>query len=146
MFFPEHDLYQIFYRIDIVFLTLMKLISSIIAISLTWIILLNVLHAPLTYAYYYLDQSGFIALLCENKEEPELECNGKCHLKKVTQINTENNDEPIPVILEREIILFFQSPAKNTTYKLVEDRSIFDNYLTHYTYTESYNLFHPPQV
>ncbi len=124
----------------------MKLISSFIAISLSGILLLNVLHIPLTYAYYYMDQSGFIALLCENKDEPELECNGKCHLNKVTQTETENNENPIPVILEKELVLFFQDPGGKTPIRIVEKRSIFDNYLTHYTYTEAYTLFHPPQI
>ena len=107
---------------------------------------MNVLHVPLTYAYYYLDQSGFIELLCENKDEPELECNGKCHLNKVTRNETENNENPIPVILEKELILFFQNPGEKTPVKIVEERSIYDNYLTLYNYTEAYTLFHPPQV
>ena len=111
----------------------MKLISSFIAISLSWIILMNELHVPLTYAYYYLDRSGFIELLCENKDAPEMGCNGKCHLKKVTQSDTEMNDEPVPVILDKELILFFQDHTENTTIKLFEERPEFDNYLTHYT-------------
>ena len=46
----------------------------------------------LTYAYYNLDTVGFIEKLCENKDKPELQCNGKCHLKKVVENNT-NNDK-----------------------------------------------------
>lgn len=124
----------------------MKFISAIIAFSLAGIMLLNTLHVPLTYAYYYLDQSGFIALLCENQDEPELECNGKCHLKKVTQNDNERNDEPNPVIMENEIVLFFQNTAMNTAFEVQDLRLIFDNYLTHYSFTETYSLFHPPQV
>ena len=146
MFFIEHDFYQIFYKIDIVILNPMRLISTIIAFSLSGIMLLNILHVPFTYAYYYLDQSGFIALLCENKDKPELECNGKCHLKKITQKETDENNSPIPVIIEKEIILFFQNPTKNTAIEFIEERSIFDMYLTHYSYTEAYSLFHPPRA
>jgi hypothetical protein len=124
----------------------MRFISAFIAFSLAGIMLLNIIHVPLTYAYYYLDQSGFIELLCENKEELEMECNGKCHLKKISQNNTERSDTPIPVILEKEIILFIQNTANDTIFKLIQERSIFDHYLTHYSYTETYNLFHPPQV
>ena len=125
---------------------LMKIVSSFIAISLSGIMILNIFHIPLTYAYYYLDQSGFIELLCENKEEPELECNGKCHLKKLTQNDTESNDKPLPIVLERELILFFENPEKETVIRIVEDSSIFDQYLTHYSFTTEYNHFHPPQA
>ena len=124
----------------------MKPRSIIISISLAVIILLNIFYVPLTYAYYYMDQSGFIALLCENKDEPELECNGKCHLKKVSQNDSENNNNPIPLVLEKEIILFFQNPTCKTETKSYDDRSIFDNYLMHYFYTRTYNFFHPPRV
>jgi len=124
----------------------MNPVNAIISFSLTGIMLLNIIHVPLTYAYYYLDQSGFIELLCENKEELEMECNGKCHLKKISQNNTEKSDTSIPVILEKEIILFFLNTEKDTTLELIQERSIFDHYLTHYSYTETYNLFHPPQV
>jgi len=124
----------------------MKLISSLIAISLSGTLLLNILYVPLTYAFYYLDQSGFIELLCENKDEPELECNGKCHLKKVTQSDTEKSDNLPSVILEKELILYLENPIKETAIKLFEERTIFDYYVTHYSYTEDYSLFHPPQV
>ena len=57
----------------------------------------NALRMPVTYLYYELDPDGFIALLCENKDTPELECEGKCELKKVAESSTNNSKEPAKV-------------------------------------------------
>ena len=61
--------------------------TSVILFSylLSTLILYNSLRVTFTYAYYELDPVGFIEKLCENKDKPELQCNGKCHLKKVSK-------------------------------------------------------------
>lgn len=68
--------------------------------------LFNALRMPVTYLYYELDPDGFIALLCENKDTPELECEGKCELKKVAESSTNNSKEPAKSIHYKEIQLF----------------------------------------
>ena len=60
----------------------------------------------LTYAYYNIDTVGFIEKLCENKDKPELQCNGKCHLKKVVENNTNNDKQPIKAVNLKDITLF----------------------------------------
>jgi len=34
------------------------------------------------YSYYYGNQGYIASVLCENKDKPELQCKGKCYLKK----------------------------------------------------------------
>nr|WP_321223196.1 hypothetical protein [uncultured Psychroserpens sp.] len=66
--------------------------------------------------YYQLNLDYIIETYCVNKEKPELQCNGKCHLAKqlqVTQTKIYNNEESaINVIVDAFYPLYLQ------TYKL----------------------------
>lgn len=87
--------------------------------------------------------------LCVNKEKPELECNGKCHLKKgmAKAAGSENTkekhrfsviDNHISVYQEmlfsQNQLLFLQSISKK----------IFFFYRIDYTFSFSYFIFRPP--
>ncbi len=65
-----------------------NIFTYILITAMIW----NVLYVPLTYAYYYADQSYFIAQFCDNIDKPEMKCNGKCHLKEVTEKNATYSD------------------------------------------------------
>ena len=58
------------------------------------------------YVYYSLDREGFIEQLCENKDKPELNCNGKCMLMQMLRAQAED-DEPMPVIGWEDVLVFF---------------------------------------
>ncbi len=91
------------------------------------------------------NQDYIAANFCENIEKPELECNGKCHLKKELTEDTKKNHEDKIIISENafffatqniEIILdepFFFLEKENFAHYLEKDVS-------------SYNasIFHPP--
>lgn len=60
------------------------------------------LSMPLVYLEYVINQAAITELLCENKEQVEMHCKGKCHLKKQldkandsTESNTERNSAKI---------------------------------------------------
>ena len=80
------------------------------AVSLSALIIFNMLRVSFTFIYYELDPIGFIQELCENKDKPELECNGKCHLKKVAQSSGDEN-EPSKIVNFEELQLFKQDVA-----------------------------------
>jgi len=46
------------------------------------------------------------AEICENKDKPEMECNGKCHLKKQIKEQEENKSKNDQVVIEKEIQCF----------------------------------------
>lgn len=53
-------------------------------------------------AYFYLNQSRIAATLCENRDKPDLHCDGKCYLRKklaaTEQVSsTKNTAENAPV-------------------------------------------------
>lgn len=64
--------------------------------------------------YYQLNIDYIIETYCVNKEEPELQCNGKCHLAKQLQVvsnQTSNTDSNaiVNVLAESFIPVYFQS-------------------------------------
>lgn len=113
---------------------------------LTSTILFNSLRVSFTYGYYYLDTSDFIERLCENKDKPEMQCNGKCHLKKVVENNTNDDKLPFKDVNFKEILLYVVEPTK---YEFVNSSSIKVqkiNYNNLYAYSLAKALDHPPQV
>jgi len=125
----------------------MKTPSFILTALLSFLILFNSLSVSFTYAYYELDPIGFIEKLCENKDKPELQCNGKCHLKKVAESNSNsNNNTPTGIIDFKEILLYtqeFDTYDFCPTINLKRDSIEYHNL---YTYIGLDTCFHPPKV
>ena len=94
----------------------MKISTYIFAFTLTALLLFNSTRVTLTYAYYKLDPIGFIEILCVNKDKPELECNGKCHLKKVAQSQDKEQKTPESIIDFKELLLF-SNISETTTFQ-----------------------------
>jgi hypothetical protein len=100
----------------------------------------------ITYIYYNVDTAGFIEALCENKDKPELQCNGKCHLKKITKTTNEEKNQPIELIDFKDILLYNQ---KNYSHHLSDNTlqkkpSFF--YLNLYSFKLLETCFHPPNA
>lgn len=124
----------------------MKIVSSILSLFLIAIILFNSLRVSVTYAYYFIDTADFIERLCENKDKPIMQCNGKCHLKKVAQSNNTNDDKlPFKEIDFKEVVLYIvEQAAFNFDYTIVNENEI-SNYNNLYTYSLISTLDHPPE-
>jgi hypothetical protein len=101
----------------------------------------------LTYAYYNIDPVGFIEALCENKDQLELQCNGKCHLKKVAQSQDKKQNTPESIVDFKELLLY---PNPITSFvlprKIHYKKQYFSSYLNLYSYNNSKDCFHPPRV
>ena len=122
-----------------------KLSSVILSLTLSALILFNSMQVSLTFAYYKIDPIGFIERLCENLDKPELECNGKCQLKKIAETNSTNNKNVPNVIDFKEILLYKESSNNYFLVKNVE--KVFQNYSyqNFYNYLKFSDCFHPPQ-
>ncbi|MFD0836458.1 hypothetical protein ACFQ0I_11815 [Mariniflexile aquimaris] len=124
----------------------MKMLSIILSCILTATILFHSLQVSFTYAYYYLDKSDFIERLCENKEKPEMQCEGKCHLMKVAESNTNDDKEPFKAMNLKEITLFI---VEQSSFEFVNNASkitLINHYSNLYCNSISRALDHPPQV
>ena len=125
----------------------MKLGTIILSLILTALILVNSMRASFTYAYYNIDPVGFIEALCENQDKPELQCNGKCHLKKVAESQDKNQNTPESIIDFKELILY-PSPTSNfeLSIRIYLEKQLQIAYQNLYTFHNSNDCFHPPRV
>lgn len=87
--------------------------------------------------------------LCENKAKPELECNGKCHLKaELAKVSEEN----IPASQESKStftseLLFFETlPEFKFKQMFLEKERVSTAYSKLYFRLHSTAIFHPPTV
>lgn len=102
--------------------------------------------------YYQLNIEYIIDTYCVNKEKPELQCNGKCHLTKQLQVvsSTTNDDESsiLNIVAESFFPVFFHTETN------LEKKSIHDyvlkvnnfNYNNCYSFNSEYQLYKPPIV
>lgn len=124
----------------------MKNWKFIFSILFSTLILYNSLRVSITYIYYNVDTVGFIEALCENKDKPELECNGKCHLKKITKTNTEEKNAPINLIDFKDILVYNQIVAENNFSKNSFQTKPTFQYANLYTFKLVAAHFHPPNT
>ncbi len=125
----------------------MKTGAYIVSILLMALIIINSIRVSLTFAYFELDPIGFIENLCENTDQPELKCNGKCHLKKVAESQSKEQKSPENIIDFKELILY-PSPVVeflvNHKSYLKKQRPIA--YQNLYSFIKNNDCFHPPRA
>ncbi len=102
-------------------------------------------------AYFELNIDYIIETYCVNKEEPKLQCNGKCHLAKQLKSTPNNSTEETSPYLtsffEAFFPVYFQEYAYN--FKLKENGVLKRhnwNYNTQLISLFKENLDRPPQV
>lgn len=95
--------------------------------------------------FYSVDNQSFTEAFCENKDKPELKCNGKCQMSKLAEQDSSNEQNPNYLEnLQREITLFI-------TYSISEEFIAIQNkslpvflYKNQYTFLFSTLIPHPP--
>lgn len=102
--------------------------------------------------YYQLNIDYIIDTYCINKEKPELQCNGKCHLAKQLQVvSTSTNDDEssmLHVVSESFFPVFFHTEPnleKHIIHIHVLKVNNF-NYNNCYSFDSEYQLYKPPIV
>ena len=122
-------------------------LKKIFAITLLLAVSLKPSYYLAEIVYYELNIDYIIETYCVNKDKPELQCNGKCHLAKQLQVSPSTNEESknsnTSAILGVFYPLFFQTSfqytldsksffverkmnwAINTNYKFLLDKSDF---------------------
>ncbi|WP_299779254.1 hypothetical protein [uncultured Formosa sp.] len=125
----------------------MKIITSFITTLLMVLILFNSTRVSFTYAYYNMDRVGFIDAFCINKDKPELQCNGKCHLKKVAETQDPKENTPESII-DFKVLLLFSNPIQNytLTHLNIVNKQNAIVYKNLYTFKPISACFHPPRV
>ena len=116
--------------------------------ALSYIFLFVMIIRPIFPVMDYVVNYEYIATeLCENRSQPELNCNGKCHLKK-EMAKASENDVPssekknfkveIPLLFLEAITSFdFSNPVMPE----MENDSCYCNL---YSHMNAFMVFHPP--
>ena len=98
------------------------------------------------YVYYSLDREGFIERLCENKDKPQLKCNGKCMLAKMLAAQTDGEKMPMPMIGWEQLLVFLVEPPIFSLHYAYEGRQIYFQYTNNYSYYFIHIPYKPPMV
>ncbi len=125
-----------------------------ITILFIFIISVQVVHQALIYTYYVINKDFISQELCESKNQPQLKCEGKCHLKKVLYITKKHSStENVPFECSLEEIkvptLFFQTIKQitlvsNTTYLSPPHKKGSFYYSFNYHFYPVFKTLHPP--
>jgi len=89
--------------------------------------------------------------LCENKDKPKLECNGKCHLKKelAKASDTSENGKDSKHFSVETSVVFYQEIEENFGFKqlfYLHKSKVTSNYNLSYSHLETNSVFRPPIV
>lgn len=98
---------------------------------------------------YVLDYQYISEVLCINKEKPELQCNGKCHLmkelakasedEKPSSSDKKNHQAQVEFLFLEELNSFPIIP--NATVLITPNSSVYSNL---YSHLNCHAIFHPP--
>lgn len=97
--------------------------------------------------HYLLKYNYYKNVLCENKDKPELKCNGTCHLAKELKATKAPAEAPVvPSILEVKQVLFldFKVVSECIVESETNTTSIFDDALPQFLFSDE--LLDPPRV
>lgn len=98
---------------------------------------------------YHANYDYIANVLCENKERPYLECNGKCYLEKQLKKATHNNHDHKSTIPQINFDDYPISPLDQFAYQLKEFKEFTSErlFVQKFTSQDYYNsIFKPPQL
>ena len=76
-----------------------RLFSITVLMLFTYIQVFN----GLVWMSYEINKSEIIQKFCENKDKPELKCEGTCHMKKMMLTEESDEGEPLPILPEIQL-------------------------------------------
>ncbi len=94
---------------------------------------------------YIINQDYIAEFLCVNKENVELQCNGKCYLMQKMSAQNEEKKQQLPKIaMEEYPIGFVVFISVDLPKEKIEHNNSFVRYCNNYSFIYSDNNFRPP--
>jgi hypothetical protein len=118
-----------------------RLATYIMLIGFAWTQFYN----TVVISAYELNKVEFIQEFCENKEAPELQCNGKCHHSKQMAKSESTNHQSEPPTLLPELELFVYEVNENLDFSS-NNKNTTRSYRAIYTFEYLKNIDPPPRV
>lgn len=99
----------------------------------------------LIYADYLINKKYIASVLCENREMPEMKCDGKCYLRKQLQEHHEEKETPVSSEEEKkEISIFTESVVSVNGFEFTLAEGYFEWYSSILSEKHVHSVFHPP--
>ncbi|PWJ60495.1 hypothetical protein CLV98_101679 [Dyadobacter jejuensis] len=122
---------------------------TVIAYVLLFAVMLPMLSPWGTIAYFHINRSYIAKVLCENRDRPKLNCNGKCYLAKKLKEQQDKRDKETTERIENMPVnqLFFM-PAYRLSLagtRVIRLRVDYYYLLPIYT-TPTTDILQPPQL
>ena len=98
---------------------------------------------------YYANYDYIATELCENKDKPYLECNGKCYLEKQLNKTNHTNHEHKSTIPSINFEDYPVSPLDQFAYQVLKTAHVNTNLSTcvqNHDQEYFFSIFHPPQA
>lgn len=111
--------------------------------------LLNASSRLLVYADFWINREYIAANLCENKDEPEMQCNGKCHLKKELEKEDKRKQQEERKVQVEELVFIPQPEIReviDAVYFPEKDSGQHFFAVQQKTNGFSPYIFHPPAI
>jgi len=102
-----------------------------------------------TYAHFYLNNNFIVNNICINRNTPEVECNGKCYLKKSIKENQEQEKKiPNPAKEKKSNFVFFPISKNLLSNTSTEENSqqLINFFIHNYSFSYHKEIFHPPPL
>ncbi|WP_282111977.1 hypothetical protein [Maribacter stanieri] len=125
----------------------MKLSSFSISLMFTFISLASCFKTASVMSYYAVFTDDFVERFCENKERPELKCDGKCALSQMLSQKADDEKTPINLdLLKNETVLFIGSLTASEF--IQQHRKVVHNVLYRVLYDFHFfeRIKHPPKI
>lgn len=94
--------------------------------------------------YYSVNIEYIIKELCENKDKPELNCKGKCFLKKKMAQADESEKKTNEIFKQVEFPAFIPNSTLTLNLKSIELENRYALVNNLYNYQNYIRIFHPP--
>ncbi|HWB64973.1 MAG TPA: hypothetical protein VG603_15755 [Chitinophagales bacterium] len=101
----------------------------------------------LLFASYEVNKTYIATHLCENRDKPQLHCNGHCHLVKELNNEEKKDQSPAGNLKEHyEMPLFSETSYCQVPLVIAQPVNFIPAYLIKPYSTILYSVFHPPQA
>lgn len=93
---------------------------------------------------YSLNKDFIVEFFCVNKDKPQLQCNGKCHLAEQLKKMGDDSENSNPKIDIRLYPVGFVQLVDSNFKRYVEGVFKFSPLYLNYSFVEVISIFHPP--
>jgi len=123
--------------------------SKVLILTLFFLVITigSSLKLSMTMGYYALFTENFIERFCENKDKPELQCDGKCALSKMLLQKAQEDKKPLNIDwLKNETVLFYVVPERINFPEYTSVKVTTNSYKNLYQFKFTQRIIHPPRI